>query len=104
MVDLSNRNVFRVWVAVEEFKTVITVENSFNPSSVYIRICKHRRNVFYCFHKKNFSEKKAKLFVDGTNYSPAAGGSTSVFNILTSFLWSIRVQTMENCCRFVYYN
>ena len=27
-----------------------------------------------------------------------------VLHILTSFLWSIRVQTMENCCRFVFYN
>ena len=27
--------------------------------------------------------------------------STSVLKILTSFLWSIRVQTMENCCRLV---
>ena len=59
---------------------------------------------FLLLSQKNFSEKKAELFVDGTNYSPAAGGSTSVFNIFTSFLWSIRVQTMENCCRFVYYN
>ena len=29
---------------------------------------------------------------------------SKVFNILTSFLWSIRVQTLENCCRFVFYN
>ena len=27
-----------------------------------------------------------------------------VLNILTSFLWWIRVQTIENCCRFVIYN
>ena len=25
-----------------------------------------------------------------------------VLNILTSFLWSIRVQTVKNCCRFVF--
>ena len=25
----------------------ITVENSLNPSSVYIRLCKHRKKVFY---------------------------------------------------------
>ena len=27
-----------------------------------------------------------------------------VFNIMTSFLWSLRVHTVENCCRFVFYN
>ena len=26
------------------------------------------------------------------------------FNIWKSFLWSIRAQTMENCCRFVFFN
>ena len=31
------------------------------------------------------------------NHLPAARGSTYVLNILTSFLWSIRVQTIENC-------
>ena len=29
----------------------MTVENSRNPSSVYIRLCKHRKKVFYCFYK-----------------------------------------------------
>ena len=28
-----------------------TVENSPNPSNVYIRLCKHRKKVFYCFYK-----------------------------------------------------
>ena len=32
----------------------------------------------------------------------AAGGSTWGLNILTSFLWSIRIQTMGNVCRFVF--
>ena len=27
-----------------------------------------------------------------------------VLNILTLFLWSIRVQTTENCCRLVFNN
>ena len=26
----------------------------------------------------------------------------TVVNIMTSFLWSVRVQTKENCCRFVF--
>ena len=41
----------------------ITVENSPNASSVYIRLCKHRKKVFYCFYKITFLRKKAKLFV-----------------------------------------
>ena len=41
----------------------ITVENSPNASSVYIRLCKHRKKVFYCFYKINFPRKNAKLFV-----------------------------------------
>ena len=44
-------------------RVCITVENSPNPSSVYIRLCKHRKKVFYCFYKKNFPKKNAKLFV-----------------------------------------
>ena len=35
------------------------------------------------------------------NHSPAARGFTWDFNILTSLLWSTRVETMENCCRIV---
>ena len=37
------------------------------------------------------------------NHSPAARGSTWVWNILKSSVWSKRAQTMENCCRFVIY-
>ena len=32
-------------------RVCITVENSPNPSSGYIRLCKHRKKVFYCFYK-----------------------------------------------------
>ena len=42
-----------------------------------------------------------------TQVEPRAAGEwfhCKVLNILTLFLWSIRVQTMENCCRFVFYN
>ena len=35
------------------------------------------------------------------NYSPMARSCTRIWNVLTSFLWSIRAQTMEKCCRFV---
>ena len=39
----------------------ITVKDSPNLSHVYIRICKHRKKVFYCFYKTTFPRKKAKL-------------------------------------------
>ena len=32
-------------------RACITVSNSPNPSSVYIRLCKHKKKVFYCFYK-----------------------------------------------------
>ena len=44
-------------------RVCITVENSPNPSSVYIRLCKHRKKVFYSFYKITFPRKNAKLFV-----------------------------------------
>ena len=44
-------------------RVCITVENSPNTSSVYIRLCKQRKKVFYCFYKINFPRKNAKLFV-----------------------------------------
>ena len=34
-----------------------------NPSTVSIRICKHRKKVFYCFFKKNFQERKSKTIL-----------------------------------------
>ena len=40
-----------------ESRVWITVENSTNPSSVYIRLCKHRKNVFYCFYNITFLRK-----------------------------------------------
>ena len=40
-----------------EFETVMQL------SSVYIRLCKHRGKVFYCFYKITFPRKDAKLFV-----------------------------------------
>ena len=41
----------------------MTVENSLNPSRLYIRLCKHRKKVFYCFYKITFLRKNAELFV-----------------------------------------
>ena len=44
-------------------RVCISVENSPNPSSVNIRLCKHRKKVFYCFYNITFSRKNARLFV-----------------------------------------
>ena len=44
-------------------RVCITIENSPSPWSVYIRLCKHRKKVFYCFYKITFPRKNAKLFV-----------------------------------------
>ena len=41
----------------------VTVENSPNPWSVYIRLCKHRKKVFYCFYKITFPRKKCKTIL-----------------------------------------
>ena len=50
---------------------------------------------------RNVQEMVQMFITLQRNNSPAARGYTRVINILTSCLWSIRVQTMENCCRFV---
>ena len=40
------------------------VENSLlDPSSVYVRLCKYKKKVFYSFYKSTFRRKNAKLFV-----------------------------------------
>ena len=44
-------------------RVCITVSNSPNPSSFYIRLCKHRKKVFYCFYKITFPRENANLFV-----------------------------------------
>ena len=41
-------------------RVCVTVENSPNASGVYIRLCKHRKNVFYCFYTITFPRKKRK--------------------------------------------
>ena len=44
----------------DESRVCITVENSPNASSVYIRLCKHGKKVFYCFYKITFLRKKRR--------------------------------------------
>ena len=41
-------------------RVCITVENSLKPSSVYTRLCKYRKKVFYCFYKLTFPQKKPR--------------------------------------------
>ena len=41
-------------------RVCLTVENSPNASSVYIRLCKHRKKFFYCFCKITFPRKESK--------------------------------------------
>ena len=64
----------------------ITLENSPNPSSVYIRLFKHRKKVFYCYYKITFPKKKAKLFIYGTDKIEIV---TSCKVLYTSFVCAI---------------
>ena len=41
-------------------RVCITVEISLKPSSVYIRLCKYRKKVFYCFYKLISPQKKPR--------------------------------------------
>ena len=41
-------------------RVCITVEISLKPSSVYIRLCKYRKKVFYCFYKLISPQKKTR--------------------------------------------
>ena len=65
--DINTRGVGEIRESYAEPETrsrvCITIENSPNASSVYIRLCKHRKKVFYCFYKVNFPRKNAKLFI-----------------------------------------
>ena len=49
---------------------------------------------------------KASLLENLTNQERGDGewSHCKVLNILMSFPWSITVETMKNCCRFVFYN
>ena len=70
-IYLSNRKRFpclhsliKTREGLGEFETVMQtrddVENSLKASSVYIRLSKHRKKVFYCFYKIIFPRKKRK--------------------------------------------
>ena len=61
----SNRKHFSYLLSLINMtsRVCITVSNSPNPFSVHIRLCKHRKKVFYCFYEITFPRKNAKLFV-----------------------------------------
>ena len=72
-----------------DVKTVnVIVKNNSQQFSMVNTLIDHRNDVkmFKTLHWSN---------------SPVVRGSTWVLNIQMSFLWSIIVHTMENCCRFV---
>ena len=48
-------------------RVCITVENSPNPLSVYISLCKHRKKVFCCFYKITLPRKNSKTLCYGTD-------------------------------------
>ena len=57
----------------------ITVSNSPSPSRVYIRICKHRKKVFYCFYRitlptKNTQKRFVKFLLRSDNFFRRTGG------------------------------
>ena len=75
--------------------------------SVCMRVCKHgcRVKIFCCFARyitqarfwKSFRVQNLTSFACGSWFHLSFG------HFMTSFLWSIRVQIMENCGRFVNY-
>ena len=75
--------------------------------SVCMRVCKHgcRVKIFCCFARyitqarfwKSFRVQNLTSFACGSWFHFSFG------HFMTSFLWSIRVQIMENCGRFVNY-
>ena len=48
----------QLWKPSTSSQVCMTVKNSPNPSSVYIRLCKHRKKVFFRFHKITFPRKR----------------------------------------------
>ena len=46
-----------------KWRVCITVENSPNTSSVYIRLCKHSKKIFYCFYKITLPRKNANALL-----------------------------------------
>ena len=48
----------QLWKRSTSSRVCMTVKNCPNPSSVYMRLCKHRKKVFFCFYKITFPRKK----------------------------------------------
>ena len=54
------KNSRQLWKTETKSKVCITVKNSPNASTVYIRLCKHGKKFFYCFYKITFPRKKCR--------------------------------------------
>ena len=76
MVDLSNRKRFPCLGSRGRIQDSYNGWEFFQPLECLYQDMQTQEKRFLLLSQKNFSEKKAELFVDGTNYSPAAGGST----------------------------
>ena len=86
-------------------RVCITVENSPNPSSIYIRLCKHRKKVSYCFYKKTSSKnynagKDEKFILLIKTYLPATLIWQWDFSTHQSKLRSIKIQTDSDQSKF----
>ena len=69
-------------------RVCMTVSNSPNRSSVYIRLCKHRKKVYCCFYNiassKNYNAGKDKNFILRITYLP------------TTLIWQWHFSTVQS--------
>ena len=77
-------------------RVCITVENSPNPTSAYITLCKHRIKAFYCFYKitssKDYNAEKIKNHFSDQNLS------SYNINLTMAFLkWPIKTYILKIC-------
>ena len=66
-----------------------------------------RTTIFHGLYSCTLIDHRNDVQMFKTQVEPRAADEwfhCNVLNILTSFLWSISVQTIENCCRLFFYN
>ena len=66
-----------------------------------------RTTIFHGLYSCTLIDHRNDVQMFKTQVEPRAADEwfhSNVLNILTSFLWSISVQTIENCCRLFFYN
>jgi len=93
------KNVFRIFIArykdrrgwETSSRVCITVSNSPNSWSVYIRLCKHGKKAFYCFYKIT-SCKNCNAGKDKKNHFTDQNVSSYNINLTMAFLnWPIKL-------------